>query len=110
MTRKELKAKEKEENRVLENEGEICTSIDRDGSRTIKAKEISRKAAEEKRRKLLEEKIRAEEENEIHEFHINIMQICKTCQSLTMSKLINLLFQLFLYLLNPALRVLGIRI
>lgn len=71
MTRKELKAKEKEENRVLENEGEICTSIDRDGSRTIKAKEISRKAAEEKRRKLLEEKIRAEEENEIHEFHIS---------------------------------------
>lgn len=71
MTRKELKTKEKEENRVLENEGKICTSIDRDGSRTLEAKETSRKVAAAKRRRILNEKIRAEEENGIHEFHIS---------------------------------------
>ena len=70
MTRKELKTKEKEENRVLKNEGKICTSIDRDGSRTIEAKETSRKAAEEKRRRILKEKIEEEKANGAAEAHI----------------------------------------
>lgn len=71
MTRKELKAKEKQENRVLEYEGKFCTSIDRDGSRTLEAKEASRKVAAAKRRRILEERIRAEKENGIHKFHIS---------------------------------------
>ena len=66
MTRKELRTKEKEENTVLKNEGKICTSIDRDGSRTIEAKQASKKAAQAKRRRLLNEKIRAEKENGDH--------------------------------------------
>ena len=41
MTRKELKAQEKENVGYIKKENKISTSIDRDGSRTIEAKERS---------------------------------------------------------------------
>ena len=57
MTRKELKAQEKENVGYIKKENKISTSIDRDGSRTTEAKERSCAKAKLKREKNLVAKI-----------------------------------------------------
>ena len=65
-----MKEQEKIKTRCIEKEGKICTSIERDGSRTAIAKEKSAAKAKLKRENILKEKIADRQAHGAHEAHI----------------------------------------